>query len=45
MRGPSVQLGVIGAMARGDGSQMVTVGIQVYFRGRITEFWEGRKVL
>lgn len=35
-----VQLGVIGAEARDDGSQMVTVGIQVYFRGKITRLGE-----
>lgn len=35
-------MGVTGAVARGDGSQMVTVGIQVYFRGSITGLGEAR---
>lgn len=40
-----VQLGVIGAEVGGDGSQMGTVGIQVYFRGRITGLGERGEVL
>lgn len=38
-------MGVIGAEVGGDGSQMGIVGIQVYFRGRITGLGERGEVL